>query len=62
MSNKVEESHPISDNVSCEMLCDKFDGEILDTRVIIDGEFWVSGSQRIEFKDKLADLISEYRI
>lgn len=52
MSNnsKVKETHSLGDGV------------IYDTKVEIIGEFWVGGSQREEFKEKLADLIDEYRI
>jgi hypothetical protein len=59
---KITETHPLADEVELQMLCDKDGGEIFDTRVIVDGEFWVSGNQRLEFKDKLAKLINEYRI
>ena len=59
---KVAETHPLADEVECRMLCDKDSSGVFDTRIIIDGEFWVEGARRLEFKDKLADLISEYRI
>lgn len=43
---------------------DVFDGEILDTKIEIQGGTlcWVSGSVREEFLKKLNELIAEYRI
>ena len=57
-----QKSVPVSDNVSAELEIDVIDGEELDTRVKLDGEFWVSGSQYREFCQKLGELIDEYRI
>ena len=58
----VKEQHYIGDELTCEMKIDHIDGEKLDTQIEIDGTFWVCGSKRIEFIDKLAALIDEYRI
>jgi len=43
---------------------DVFDGEILDTKIEIQGGTlcWVAGSAREEFLKKLNDIIAEYRI
>jgi len=52
----------ISDNVSVEMKTDVYLGERLDTRIKVDGEWWVCGALRDEFCEKLGALIDEYRI
>ncbi len=52
----------VSDNVMVDLTIDVFGVEELDTRVVIDGEFWVGGSQYDEFCKKLGALIDEYRI
>lgn len=57
-----KEQHMLGDELSAEMEVDNIDGEHLDTRVKIDGEFWVAGGQRKEFAKKLEALITEYRI
>ena len=57
-----KEIHVVSDNVECQMSCDVDEDGVFDTKVVIDGEFWVSGEKRLEFKDKLSTLINEYRI
>lgn len=61
MKTKTD-SKTISDEVTAEMEIDVDVCEELDTRVRIDGEWWVSGSQRHEFCAKLGALIDEYRI
>jgi len=56
------ETHMLGDELSAEMEVGNIDGEHLDTRVRIDGEFWVSGGSQKEFAQKLESLITEYRI
>lgn len=63
MANKVlEEHHRIGNELICEYLIEIIDGEKLDTRVKINGSFYVAGGERIEFKEKLQALIEQYRI
>ena len=57
-----KETHMLGDELYAEMQADNIDGEHLDTRVRIDGEFWIAGGQRKEFAEKLESLITEYRI
>ena len=53
---------PISDNVIAELDIDLIDYCESDTRVIINGEWWISGATHKEFCEKLGALIDEYRI
>jgi len=59
---RVKESKYIGDELSVEMDIDHIDGEYLDTKINIDGDFWVEGNRRKEFSEKLEKLIDEYRI
>ena len=58
----ITEEHYIGDELKIDMVIDRHNGEYLETEIKIDGAFWVYGSQRIEFKNKLETLINEYRI
>ncbi|MFK5950942.1 MAG: hypothetical protein QM500_19495 [Methylococcales bacterium] len=63
MANQTKnETQYIGDELSAEMEIDMDSAGQLDTRVIIDGEFWIDGNKRNEFVEKLGKLIDEYRI
>ncbi len=55
-------SSDASGDVIAKMESDIYEGEVLDTRISLDGEWWIAGSQRNDFCKKLGDLIDEYRI
>jgi len=64
MIKRVNERHSVDDWLVINYEIAFIDGEKLDTEVTLEVEdsFFVSGSQRIEFKEKLKKLIDEYRI
>ena len=62
MIKRVNERQSIGDGLVLNYEIDFIDGEKLDTEVTLEGKFCVSGSRRIEFKEKLKKLIDEYRI
>jgi len=64
MIKRITERHAVDDWLILNYEIDIIDGEKLDTEVTleVEGSFFVSGSQRIEFKEKLKKLIDEYRI
>jgi hypothetical protein len=63
---KTSETKTISSGaagpVDLEMVIDRIDGEYLDTKVSLSGEWWIAGASRHEFAQKLGALIDEYRI
>lgn len=59
---KTSEQKYIGDELFVDMEIDRIDGDYLDTRVQLVGEFWVGGSLRNEFVEKLERLVNEYRI
>ena len=51
-----------SEGVKAELFIHRYKGECLDTLVTLTGQFSVSGADRLEFLDKLGQLIDKYRI
>lgn len=58
----IRETNSPSGGVTVDMEIDVIDGEKLDTRVTLSGEFWVGGSERMNFNRELGELIDKYRI
>lgn len=63
MGRKIkEEKIMLADEVELIMKIDVFDGELCDTEIQVDGSFWVEGSNRKAFAEKMEALVNEYQI
>jgi len=60
--HQKELSNGAAGPVIAHLRSDVIDGETLDTRVTITGNWWIAGGHIEEFTDKLSHLIDMYRI
>lgn len=60
--HEKELSNGAAGPVIAHMRSDVIDGETLDTRITVSGQWWIAGGHIKEFTEKLSHLIDMYRI
>ena len=57
-----KKSISIGEFIEAELTTDIYNGERLDTRIEITGDFWIAGNTIEEFCDQLKKLVQEFFI
>ncbi len=58
----IRESYSIGTDISLEIELETYEDQELDAMIYIDAMFVILGSKRQEFRQRLSDLIEQFRV